>query len=134
MTIRESEERGICSAALKELLRNVKDEVEEQSVVVIVSNRESAMWRNAIVKTVLLKNQLKYVDVEGMRVVTQTTRCIAEQIKNDKVENVVVDGSKIGEFGKVCREQHFEEHRDELESKLERLENWKVGKIGKFQN
>ena len=73
MTIREGEERGICSAALKELLRNVKDEVEEQSVVVIVSNRESAMWRNAIVKTVLLKNQLKNVDVEGMRVVTQTT-------------------------------------------------------------
>ena len=36
VTIREGEERGLCSAALKELLRTVKDQVEERSVVVIV--------------------------------------------------------------------------------------------------
>ena len=70
VTIREGEERGICSAALRELLRIVKDQIEERSVVVIVSNRESAIWRNASVKIVLQENQLKYVDVEGMRVVT----------------------------------------------------------------
>ena len=34
--IREGEERGICSAALKELLKIVKDQIEERSVVVIV--------------------------------------------------------------------------------------------------
>ena len=72
-------------------------------MVVIVSSRESAMWRNASVKTVLRKNQLKYVDVDGMRVVTN--RCVAEQIKNDKAKNVVMDGSEVGEFGKVGREQ-----------------------------
>ena len=27
-------------------------------------------------------------------------RCIAEQVKNDKAENVVMDGSEVGEFGK----------------------------------
>ena len=57
---------------------------------VLVSNRESAIWRNASVKTVLQENQLKFVDVEGMRVITNN-RCIAEQIKNDKAENVVMD-------------------------------------------
>ena len=41
VTIRKGEERGICSAALRELLRVVKDQIEERSVVVIVSNRES---------------------------------------------------------------------------------------------
>ena len=60
--------------------------------------------RNASVKTVPRENQLKYVEVEGMRVVTNN-RCIAEQIKNDKAENVVMDRPKIGEFGTVGREQ-----------------------------
>ena len=52
VTIREGEERGICSATLRELLRNVKDQIDKRSVVVIVSNRESAIWRNASVKRV----------------------------------------------------------------------------------
>ena len=45
-------------------------------------------------------------DVEGMRVVTNN-RCVAEQIKNDKAENVVMDGSQVGEFGKGGREQNL---------------------------
>ena len=124
VTIREGEERGICSAALKELLRIVRSQIEERSVV-IVSNRESAIWRSASVNTVLRENQLKYVDVEGMRVVTNN-RCIAEQIKNDEVENVVMDGSQIGEFGKIGRELF--EHRDHWS------QNWKSWKVGKLQN
>ena len=43
VTIREGEERGICSAALKELLNIVKDPHEERSMVVIVLNKESAI-------------------------------------------------------------------------------------------
>ena len=101
VTIREGEEY-----AVKELLGIVQDQIEERSVVVIVSNRDSAIWRNARVKTVLPENQLKYVDVEEMRVVTNN-RCIAKQIEKDKAENVVVDGSRIGEFGKVGREQNL---------------------------
>ena len=72
-------------------------------MVVLVSNRVSAIWRNASVKIVLQEDQLKYVDIEGMRVVTNS-RFIAEQIKSDKVENVVMDGPKVGEFGRVGRE------------------------------
>ena len=94
VTIREGEERGICSTALKELLRIVKDQIEERSVVVIVLNKESAIWRNASMKTLSRDNQLKHIDVEGMRVVTNN-RCIAEQIKSDKVESVVMGGPKI---------------------------------------
>ena len=82
VTIREGEERGTCSEALRELLRIVKDQIHERSVVVIVSNRESAIWRNASVKIVLRENQPKYVDIEGMRVITNN-KCTAEQIKND---------------------------------------------------
>ena len=36
-----------------------KDQIEERGVVVIVSNRESAIWRKVSVKTVLRENQLK---------------------------------------------------------------------------
>ena len=128
VTIRDGEERG----AMRELLRNVRDQIEERGAAIIVSNRESAMWRNASVKIVPQENQLKYLDVEGMRVVTNN-RFFAEQIKSDKVENVVMNGSKvgqlrkierqqnsksivmdekIGEFGKVGREQKIDEHRD----------------------
>ena len=83
VTIREGEERGICSAALRELLRIVNDQIEERSVVVIVMNRESAIWRKASLKTVIRENQLKYVDVEETRVI-MNNRCVAEQIKHDK--------------------------------------------------
>ena len=92
VTIREGEERGICRAAMRELLRIVKDQIGERGVVIIVLNRGSAIWREARVDTVLRENQLKYVDVEETRVI-MNTRCIAEQIKNDKAENVVMDGS-----------------------------------------
>ena len=85
-------------------MRFVKDQIEERGVVIIVTNRESAIWRKASLKTVLRENQLKYVDAEEMRVITNN-RCIAEQIKHDKAENVVMDGSKVGKFGKVGEEQ-----------------------------
>ena len=46
------------------MLRIDKDKIEEPGVVVIVSNRESAIWRKASVKTVLTTRiSLKYVDV-----------------------------------------------------------------------
>ena len=38
-------------------------------------------------QTQLRDDHLQYIDVEGTRVVTYN-RCIAEQIKSDKVENV----------------------------------------------
>ena len=54
-------------------------------MVVSVSNRESAIWRNESVKTALRDDQLKYIDVEGMRVVTNN-RCVGEQIKGENIE------------------------------------------------
>ena len=51
-------------------------------------------------KTVLRENQLKFVDVEEMRAITNN-RCIAEQIKNDKAESVVMNGVKTGKVGKL---------------------------------
>ena len=59
---------------------------------------------------------MKYIDVEEMRVVTNDKH-IAQQIQN---------GSKVGEFGKVVKEQKFEEHRDEWSQKCKILENNKI--------
>ena len=85
-------------------MRIVKDQIEERGLDIFVTNRESAIWRKASLKTVLRENPLKNVDVEEMRVITKD-RCIPEQIKHDKAENVVMDGSKIGTFGKleICK-------------------------------
>ena len=55
--------------------------------------------KDAIMKTLSRDDQLKYIDVEGMRVVTNN-RCVAEHTKSDKVENVATGGLEIGEFGK----------------------------------
>ena len=49
--------REICSATLQGLLRVVKDQVEEGSVVVAVLSRESAMWREESMRT-LLRNAI----------------------------------------------------------------------------
>ena len=47
VTIRDGEDRGICSAALEELLNIVKDQMEDRSVVVFALNKESAIWKNS---------------------------------------------------------------------------------------
>ena len=123
VTIREGEERGMRSAAMRELLRIIKDQVGEECVLC----RKSTIWRRAIVKTLLRKRQMKYIDVEEMRVVTNDKH-IAEHIKSDStlparvcllnrkvestvmdgvksrkrdlVKNIVMDGPKVGKFGK----------------------------------
>ena len=41
--------------------------------------------------TVVRENQLKHVDDNEMRVITNN-RCFAEQVKSGKVENLVMDG------------------------------------------
>ena len=104
VTIREGEARGICSAALKELLKLSKIILRNEARLSSYKTEESAIWENSSMKTLSRDDQLKYIDVEGMRVVTNIIRCVAEQIKSDTVENVVTGGSKIGEFGKVGKE------------------------------
>ena len=66
-------------------------EGEKRSVVVLVLNKESAMWKEASMKTLLRGDQMKYTDVEGMRLVTNN-RYVAGQINSDKVENVATSG------------------------------------------
>ena len=85
---------------MRELLRSVRDQIEERGVVIIVTNRELAIWRRASLKTVLRENQLKYVDVEEMKVITNN-RCIAEQVKHNKAGDVVMDGPKVGNLEKL---------------------------------
>ena len=145
VAIREGEEKEICSAVMRELLRIVKDQIREECAVAMV------LRRRAIVKTVLRKRQMKHIDVEEMRVVTNDKH-IAEQIKSDstlssreclfhgKVENVVMNERtrswKIGEGTK------FEERRDEWshegkrrhgeQRRGESSQKWKIRKIGKL--
>ena len=45
-------------------------------------------------KALLRRVQLRYIDVEGMRVVTNN-RCVSEQIKSGKVEDVATGGANI---------------------------------------
>ena len=94
--------QDFCSAALK----IVKDQIEQRSVVVLVLNKESAIWKDASMKTLLRSDQLKYIDVEEMAVVTNN-RCVAEQIQSDWVDKVATDGVRIEEFGKAGKRQNF---------------------------
>ena len=56
--IREGEDKGICSAVMRELLRIVNDQIGEQCAVAMVLSRKSTIWRGAIVKTLLRKGQM----------------------------------------------------------------------------
>ena len=84
VTIREGEERGMCNAALWELLRISKDQMGERSAVVIVLSKRSTIWRETSMRTLIREEQLRYIDVEEMRVVTNDKHT-AEQIKTDKM-------------------------------------------------
>ena len=76
------------------LLRVVKDQVEERSVVVIVLSKESGMWREESMKTRLYSAQLTFIDIGETSVVTNS-KYKAEQVKTDRVEKVVTDGPTV---------------------------------------
>ena len=92
-------------------------------MVVIVMSRNSAIWRKASLKSVMRENQLKYIDAEGMRVITNSMY-VAEQSKIEKGENVVMDEPKIGEFGRI--------ERQNLKSIV--MDGVKFGKVGKLES
>ena len=112
VTIREGEERGMRSAAMKKsYLRIIRDQVGEECAVSMVLSRKSTIWRRAIVKTLLRKRQMKYIDVEEVRVVkndkhvgerveSDSTLSARECLLNRKVENVVMNGAEVGKLGK----------------------------------
>ena len=116
VTIREGEERGMCNAALRELLRISKDQMGERSVVVIVLSKRSTIWRKTSMRALIREEKLRYIDVEEMRVVTNDKH-IAEQIKTDKMESVVMAWIKSWKIWKNDWETKFEEHRDEWSQK-----------------
>ena len=103
---------------LRELWRIVKDQIEEQSVVVVVMSRNSTIWRRANLKSVMRKNQVKYIDVEEMRVITNSKH-LAEQIKIDKGENIVMDEQKIGK----------QRLKDTVMDGVKFGKSWKIGKL-----
>ena len=127
VTIREGEERGACSAAPRELLRIVKDQIEERGVAIIVSNQESTIWRKTRVKTLITEKQLKYTDVGEMRVVTNEltdiwqnksratqTLSVHGNLSRSKAENVVMNGPTGWRiWTKLTKATKIEEHRDE---------------------
>ena len=67
---------------------------------------------------------MKYVDIEEMRVITNSKH-VAEQIKIDKDENIVMDELKIGKFRRIERQQNLKSiAMDGV--KLGKLENCKI--------
>ena len=94
---REGKDQGLCSAALRELWRIAKDQIEERDVVVIVMCRNLAAWRKASMKSVKREDQLKCITAEEMRTITND-ECVAGKIKFDESENAVMDESRIGKF------------------------------------
>ena len=99
-----------CSAAMRELLRIVKDQIGEKCAVAMMLSRESTIWRRASVKTLLRERERETAEVHRRRgnESRHNDKHIAEQIKSDstlsvqgnllhsKVENVVLNGSKVG--------------------------------------
>ena len=115
VTIRRGEDRGICNETLRELWRIIKDQIKEQTVAVVVMSKNSAICRKTELKSVMQEDQLKYVDGEGMRVVTNSKH-VAEQIKSDRDKCVVMDDQKI----------------ENLKSTV--MDGVKFGKIRKWEN
>ena len=109
---------------MRELWRIVQDQIEERSVVVIVTSRNSAILRRTNLKSVMRENQLKYVDAEGMRVITNSKH-LAEQIKIDKGRSIAMDGSKIRKF-------RGDDGKQRLKDIV--MDGVKFGKVGKLQN
>ena len=109
---------------MRELWRIVKDQIKEQTVVVVAMSKHSAIWKSIKLKSIMQECQLKYVDAEEMRVITNSKH-VAEQIKSDRDKCVVMDDQKITEFKKIGGKQN-------LKSTV--MDGVKFGKVGKWRN
>ena len=69
-------------------------------MVVIVLGKVSTIWRRTSMRTLIREEELRYVEVEEMRVV-MNDKHIAEQIKSDKRKSIVMNGVKIGKGDEV---------------------------------
>ena len=74
VTIREREEKRYPQCGIKKLADIIEDQVQEQDVVVLVWNEESATGKDMNLKAVLRRSELKYIDVGELMVVTNN-RC-----------------------------------------------------------
>ena len=136
VTIRENEDGGMCSATLRELRRIVKDQLNDQTAVVVAISRNSEIWKG----TSMRFDQLKYVDVGRMRVITNSEH-VAEQIKSDKSENAAMDGVKFGRVGKIdgnpnLKSTVMDGDRGETESTVKRavMDGVNFGKLANYKN
>ena len=102
---------------------NFKDQIKERTVAVVVMGKYSAIWRRTKMKSVMQEDQLKYVDAEGMRIITNSKQ--VEQIKSDKGKCVAMDDQKNTETGKIGGKQN-------LKSTV--MDGVKFGKVGKCEN
>ena len=74
-------------------------------------NEESAIWKDARLNTLSRDAQLKYIDIEGTRVVTNN-RCVADQNparQGGERRDVWIIGWKMWKMWKSAK---IEEHRD----------------------
>ena len=136
VTIRENEDRGMCSATLRELRRIINDQLKERTVVVVAISRDSEIWKG----TSMRFDRFKYVDAGRMRVITNSEH-VAEQIKSDKSENAAMEGVKFGKVGKTDERQNLKStvmdgDRGEKESMLKSpvMDGVKFGKLGNHKN
>ena len=91
-------------------------------------------------RTLIREEQLRYIYAEEMRIVTNDKH-IAEQIKTDKMESVVMNGSKVGKFGKIDGNTNLKsivmngvrsEKRNMVKNVV--MNGVKSGKVGKLEN
>ena len=112
---------------MRELWRIVKDQIKEQTTAVVVMSKCSAIWRRTQLKSAVQEDQLKYVDFEGMRIVTNSKH-VADQIKSDRDKCVVMDDRKIAGHKKIGGRQNLKS------TVMDGVKLGKVGKGGKFHN
>ena len=140
VTVRENEERGMCSVTLRELWRIIKDQMKERMPVVVVTTKNSAIWRRASMGLETQKNQLEYVNVERMRIITNSKH-VAEQIKIDKGRHIVMDGVKFENDGKIDEKKNLKNtvmDGDKIEKdsmmKSTVMDGEKIGRMGYDKN
>ena len=88
------------SAASKSFVSIIEDRIQDRSVVVSVLDQESTIWKDLNMKAFSRHWQLIYIDIGGLRAVSNN-RC-------DKVENLVMDGAKIGKSRNVGNNKNSE--------------------------
>ena len=83
----------INSRTTDEIVKTLEDQVQDKGAIVLVIPQKSCIWKDPVVKALMMNWSLGYVNIDMTRIITNI-KSIAEQLKSAKIKSNATDATQ----------------------------------------